>query len=138
MGLTVNGLDSLLDDFADIAEMPDEIAEEILNEQGDIAIRETTRTGRSMGVYRAGSGETLGSLKKSRPAHLNGTHSIKVEFAGRNRHGERNATVAFINEYGKTNQPARPFVATALEKAEEELNNAAKAAVDKYLKKKGF
>ena len=136
MGLTVNGLDLTLDAFADIAEMPDEIAEEILNEQADIVIRETTRTGRSMGVHR--TGDTLGSLKKSRPAHLNGTHSIKVEFAGKNRHGERNATVAFINEYGKTNQPARPFVSTALEKADAEIQNAAENAVDKYLKKKGF
>ena len=89
-----------------------------------------------MGVHR--TGDTLGSLKKSRPAHLNGTHSIKVEFAGKNRHGERNATVAFINEYGKTNQPARPFVSTALEKADAEIQNAAENAVDKYLKKKGF
>lgn len=44
-----------------------------------------------------------------------------VSFSGVNRRGTRNAEVAFLNEYGKRGQPARPANRMALEDNEDAI-----------------
>lgn len=44
---------------------------------------------------------------------------MEINFAGA-QHGNRNAEVAFVNEYGKTQQAARPFIARAIEQGMDE------------------
>ena len=55
-----------------------------------------------------------------------------IEFAG-TQHGESIATIAYINEYGKTNQPARPFIATANAKCENEAVEKAASVFPDYI-----
>lgn len=50
----------------------------------------------------------------------------------------RNAEVAFVNEYGKAGQPARPFINTANEKSADAAVEAAAGVYDKYLKSKNL
>ena len=132
----VTGLDELVSKLGDLEDMFDDIAPEILTAQADELIEETRSKGRAMGVHR--TGQTLDSLKKSKVSQVGASYEIKVTFEGKNRAGERNAAVAFINNYGKTNQPARPFVTQAAEACEEKSEKTAEKAVDKYLKQKGL
>lgn len=57
---------------------------------------------------------------------------------GTNERGNRNAEVAFINEFGKHGQPARPFIKTANEEAADTAVEAAAKVYDKYLKSKNL
>lgn len=77
----------------------------------------TGNTGRSMGIWR--TGDTLKSLTVKAAKRSADGWVCYVTYNGRNRKGNRNAEVAFINEYGKRGQPARPFNETAVSKAEE-------------------
>ena len=133
----ITGMDELLRSLEALEELPGEVADDVLNEQADILIREIKRVGNSMGVRDTGA--TLDSLKKSKVGRYSGgAFYIDVKFDGKRRGNTRNAEVAFINNYGKTNQPARPFVDVGAESADANMFRAANDAVDKYLKKKGF
>lgn len=134
-GFTLRALGDFIDDMEDLADIPEDVADEILNAQADIVLQEQKSIGSAMGVHRAGV--TLDSLKKTHVGHFsNGNAAIKVEFNGKNEDGNRNAEVAFVNEYGKTNQPARPFVQTANEKSDGATMFAAWKVYDNYLKSK--
>ena len=59
---------------------------------------------------------------------------------GTRRHGNkrRAAEVAFVDEFGKRGQPARPFIQTANEKAADRAIDAAARVYDDFLKSKNF
>lgn len=63
---------------------------------------------------------------------------IYVTPQGVNDREERNAAVAFINEYGKRNQAPRPFIATANEAAATPAVEAAAEIYDAFLQSKGL
>ena len=50
----------------------------------------------------------------------------------------RVAEIAFINEFGKKNQPARPFISQANESNAGAAVDAAADVYDRYLSSKGF
>lgn len=77
----------------------------------------TYNKGRAMGVKR--TGDTLGALTVKTPKRGSDGWVCYVTYTGTNRKGNRNAEVAFINEYGKRGQPARPFNRLALENGEQ-------------------
>ena len=79
----------------------------------------TYNKGRSMGVYR--TGDTLGALTVKAPKKGADGWECYVTYTGRNRKGNRNAEVAFINEYGKRHQPARAFNRLAVETGEQAI-----------------
>lgn len=76
----------------------------------------TYNKGRSMGVWR--TGQTLGAITVKAPKRGTDGWVCYVTYDGRNHKGNRNAEVAFINEYGKRKQPARAFNRLALENGE--------------------
>jgi len=59
---------------------------------------------------------------------------------GRNDKGERNATVAFVNEYGVPSRkiPPRPFIATANEQAATPAVEEAAKIYNKFLQDHGL
>jgi hypothetical protein len=61
-----------------------------------------------------------------------GGATVKIEFKG-TQHGNRLGEIAFINEYGKKSQPARPFIAKAIKDADAAGAEAAKTVLDAYL-----
>ena len=79
----------------------------------------TYNKGRSMGVYR--TGDTLGALTVKAPKRSKDGWACYVTYTGLNRKGNRNAEVAFINEYGKRHQPARAFNRLAVETGEQAI-----------------
>ena len=61
-----------------------------------------------------------------------------VTFSGtrtRGRTRTRNAEIAFINEYGKRNQPARPFIRTAAETGGDQIAEPGEKIVGDWFEK---
>lgn len=58
------------------------------------------------------TGQLLGALgTTSVKVNSQGTYNVKVGFAENRSDGRSNALIANVIEYGKSNQPARPFLA---------------------------
>ncbi len=135
--LSVNGLGSLMLSLEQVAAIPDDVVRDMLDAEAQVVEEAQVATGMQMGVYR--TGETLrsirrGKLKKDR----DGIRTVSITFSGTNDKGERNAAVAFINEYGKRGQPARPFIATANAAAADSAVAEAEKVYNKFLQDKGF
>lgn len=134
--LTVNGMDALIDDLADLAKLPDSVIEGILGAEADVIVQAQRRTARKMGVY--DTGMTADSIKKGKVKKTGLDRSITVSPQGNNKRKTRNAEVAFVNEFGKRGQPARPFIATANKEAEKEMHEAGEKVFHAYLDQKNL
>lgn len=135
--IETNGLDEYAFNFAELATLPDDVVKSMLEAEGEVIKRAQESTAQSMlqGPYYAGgvvSGIRLGKYKRN-----TGGASMYVTFEG-SQHGSRIAEIAFINEFGKHNQPARPFIKTANEAKAEEAVDAAAKIYDQYLSRKGL
>jgi len=120
---TQYGIRDLIQEFDRLARVPDEVINDMLNAGADVIARKQKEVGRRMGVYR--TGVTLDSIKKSRKTGKSaGGRYIDIYPQGKNADGNRNAEVAFINEFGKKGQSARPFMQTANEEAADEAIEA--------------
>ena len=130
-------IEALMDDLRQLGEDTEEMALEIVTEQQDILYEAQQKTAEStlQGPYYAG-GVKKGMTKKTPFSTGNGAEA-HITFEGM-QHGSRIGEIAFINEYGKTNQPARPFIQMAIEQEDGNLGKAADKIVDKFLKKAGL
>ena len=130
-------IEALMDDLQQLGEDTEEMALEIVAEQQDILYEAQQKAAESMlqGPYYAG-GVKEGMTKKTPFSTGNGAEA-HITFEGM-QHGNRIGEIAFINEYGKTNQPARPFIQMAIEQENGNLGKSADKIVDKYLKKAGL
>lgn len=132
-----NDLAGLIMDLEELANMPDSVITDILNAEADIIVDAQKASARSMGVE--DSGLTVSSIKKGKPKTTSKGKAIYVYPQGSRKRGNkttRNAEIAFINEFGKHGQPARPFINTANEKGADKAVNAALKVYDDYLKTK--
>lgn len=135
--LSVSGLDGLLLSMEQAAEIPDGIAREMLEAEAAVVEEAQIAQGVTMGVYR--TGQTLYSIRKGKMKKgRSGERLIYVTPAGKNDKGERNAAVAFVNEYGKRGQAARPFIRIATEAAATPAVEEAEKIYDRWLKEKGL
>lgn len=132
----VEGLAELSLSFEEIARLPGSVLDDMLNAQGDVVVAAQKRTASTMlrGPYYAGG--VAGSVAKGKVKNIAGGKMMEIEFKGR-QHGESLARIAYINEYGKKGQPARPFIRTANEQAAEQAVEAAANALEKFYKSKG-
>lgn len=87
--------------------------------------QQTRRVGESMGVWL--TGQTLNSIVPRDVKETAFSTSVLVTPEGRNKKGERNATVAFVNEYGTRRQAARPFMRKA---ADDSIDRCEKFVLD--------
>lgn len=131
--LSVSGLDGLIDDLDELARLPDSVTDQILNAEADvIAAAQQAETAKQWkGQYWTGT--TARSIKKGKVKKTGLDKSITVAPTGKNKRGTRNAEVAFINEYGKRGQPARPAMKTANERKEQEAVEAGEKVYHAYL-----
>ena len=78
-------------------------------------------------------------LDKIKPAKAKKTETggeQRITFSGtRSRHKTRtrNAEIAFINEYGKRGQKARPFIGTAMTQNEDKINAPAETVIGDWI-----
>lgn len=137
--LSVNGLDDLMLSLEEIASIPDDVAAAMLDAEAQVVEEAQIAEGMTMGVY--DTGQTLRSIRRGKMKKgRDGSRAVHVTPQGVNDRGERNAAVAFINEYGVPGRriPPRPFVATANEKAARPAVAEAEKIYDAFLKSKNL
>jgi hypothetical protein len=120
----ITGFNETLFAMETIAKIPDSVMRNMMEAVADIVLEAQKRTASTMlqGPYYKGG--VVGGLDKGRFERTADGAEHYVMFKG-TQHGTRIAEIAFINEYGKKNQPARPFIKTANEQAAGEATEAA-------------
>lgn len=123
--LELQGFDSLEDAFSRIADIPFSVTEEALDGMAEVAKEKIRSTGESMGVRDPESDtHILDKLKRNKAKKTDSGGYETITFSGSRTRGNtktRNAEIAFVNEYGKRNQPARPFMGRAMSENEDEI-----------------
>jgi HK97 gp10 family phage protein len=102
-----------------LAEKTDEIIPKVLKEGGEVVkakVKSNLQTviGNDTKLPSRSTGELIDALGVS-PAGIdrNGNYDVKVGFDEPRNDGESNAKIANILEYGKSGQPAKPFLKPA-------------------------
>ena len=142
--LSYHGLDELSFSLQELENLPDEIKAEMLTAQADVVADAQRMSAITFGVIKTGT--TRLSIKKGRPGRRKGVLGISVYPHGERirvtRNGKvrkyRNAEIAFVYEYGKRGQKARPFIKAANESSAGESARVAMEIYDRWLKEKGL
>lgn len=79
--------------------------------QQEVAKRMFTKSGKRL------TGDTANSIRRTNVKNDTAGKYVEVFPHGKNRKGERNATVGFVQQYGRSNMPANPFMTVANEQA---------------------
>lgn len=135
------GLDELERDIAAVAEMPDSVILEMLTAEAEIVAAAQAAEARSQLSGRYSTGKTASSVTYDKKLKKSGSGKAVFVYPKGTR-SDRNrrsvGEVAFINEFGKKGQPARPFIQAANEKSAESAVEAAAQVYDKFLKSKNL
>lgn len=131
---TTQGIDRLEKTFADLSLLPDDIIERMLLAQADRIEPAQKRKMRVRWTGRYATGKTADSLTRTSPKRGKSGISLYLTFRG-SHHGTRNGEIAFINEYGKTNQPARPAIREANEENADQAVEDAADVLDRWIQK---
>lgn len=137
--ISTSGLEELFEDMAAIAELPDEVILEMLTAEAEVIAEAQAAEARAMGVV--DKGITAGSITFDKKLKVTKDgKAISVHPKGTRSDGNRRRVeeVAFINEYGKEGQPARPFIGTANARKGDEAVQAAERVYDEFLKSKNL
>lgn len=137
--LSVDGLDGLMLSLEEIASIPDDVAQAMLDAEAQVV--EEYQMGSAATMLRGPyyTGQTAMSIRRGKMKRAkDGSRVVYVTPQGRNDRGERNAAVAFINEYGVPSRkiPPRPFIAVANEKAAGPAVAEAEKIYDEFLRSK--
>lgn len=149
--INFSGLDELTLSLEEVAELPDEVIDEMLNAGADVVVeaqrKEALKLGK-LGGYRNAkqtedysTGDTARSIKKGRVKVKNGQRFLYITPVGSRKRGKsttRNAEVAFLNEFGTRTINARGFLRKANELSAEAYTAAQMAVYDKFLQSKNL
>ena len=125
------GLEEVMKAFEKREQAAVTAAPKMLKAGADILVEAQRAEAKAMGIE-----ETAGFVNAIKAGNIKGDDTEKyVEIIpqGKAKHGNeqkgnkgnvRYATIGFINEYGTSSQPARPYMTTANEKAHEKVINA--------------
>lgn len=128
----VYGAKELMRDLREAGDVPPDILKQMVERQAKPTEEALVYTGGSMLVGPYFEGDVARSVKAGKARVSAGGAQVKIEFKG-TAHGNRVAEIAFINEYGKKSQPARPFISKAIKDSEAEGAEAARTVLDAYL-----
>lgn len=135
--LELNGFDGLEDAFRRISEIPFEVTEEALDAMAAVAAEKIREQGESMGVRDPDSDvHILDRIKAGKAKKTESGGYESITFSGSRTRGStrtRNAEIAFVNEYGKRGQPARPFIGTAMTRNEEAIQEPADKVIGGWI-----
>ena len=133
---TVNMPDELLEKLSRLGAESDAIAERVLEVGGDIVVSKVKSNlsaviGSGVKFDSRSTGELERSLGVS-PVKIdkNGNSNIKIGFTEPRANGESNAKIANIIEYGKSGQPAKPFLKPAKSATKTACMNAMKQKLE--------
>lgn len=125
---TCNLPEDLLKKLSRLGSKMDDVSEKVLESGGAVVLDKVKSN--LQGVLSGNSTDELSnSLGLSKVLlDRNGNHNIKVGFAEPRSDGKSNAMIANIIEYGKSGQPAKPFLKPA-------KNQSKKACIDAMTQK---
>ena len=134
---SVDGLDEFMLSMQQVAELPESVMDDMLNEQADFLIPEIQERGRAYGV---GSGDLLKSIKKGKPKRgKNGGRQLIIAARGRNKVSKTpNSYVAFLNNYGSRHNVAKPFWTDTESMSDKSLNKIAAGVYSLWLESKNL
>ena len=135
-----NGLDGLMLSLQEVAEIPEEVQDEMLRAGADVVAQAQREKVKAYGIYDGSSPRHVAdTIKPGRVKLKKGQRVIYVTPTGSRRRGKsvtRNAEILFVNEYGKRGQKARPAIRDANEACAEQMVSAQMAVYDKHLRSK--
>lgn len=141
-GFSFGGVDDLMLSLEEVAQIPEDVQIEMLQAQAEVLADAQRQYGK---LYRVqDTGVMLSKIKPGRPKLRKGVPVIYVTPSGSRLRGKknpkrvRNAEIAFINEYGKKGQKARPFIRAANEASAEATTRAGLEVYDRWLKSKNL
>lgn len=136
---SVTGLSELYEATSKAREIPRDVTENILTKMGRVL--ESWVEKRALARHIWDTGETVRAINLGKAKVSRDGGSITVSFRGSRTRGKtttRNAEIAFINEFGKKGQDARPFVKEAKEQSETEADAAGQTALNEWLDRIGL
>ena len=119
----------------------DEIIPRVLKAGGEVVLDKVksnlnSTVGRDTKYPSRSTGELVAALGLSPVlADRDGNHNVKVGFSEPRRDGSSNAKIANIIEYGKSGQPAKPFLKPAKNTSRKPCIEAMKAKLDEEVNK---
>lgn len=126
--LEISGFEELVEAFSRLEKVPDEVVIKVVQAMGDIAADAVKQQGEAMGVRAPNSDvHILDKIKVGKPRTTEYGAQADITFTGSRKRGNtatRNAEIAFLNEYGKQGQTARPFIKTAFQREEKKIVQA--------------
>lgn len=135
-----NGLDDLMLSLQEIAAIPEEVQDEMLQAGANVVAQAQREKVKAYGIYDGSSPRHVAdTIKPGRVKLKKGQRVIYVTPTGSRRRGKsvtRNAEILFVNEYGKRGQKARPAIRDANEACAEQMVSAQMAVYDKHLRSK--
>ena len=135
--LELQGFDSLEDAFKRIADIPFDVTAEALDGMAEVAAAKIKAQGESMGVRDPESDvHILDKIKRNEAKQTASGGYETITFSGTRLRGNtrtRNAEIAFVNEYGKRGQAARPFIGLAMTQNEEAIQDPAEKIIGDWI-----
>lgn len=151
------GLDEFRLTMQDVANLPESVQDEMLNAGADITVAAQRAEAAKLGKSYRNPGQTrdystgrvAASIKRGKvKIDKDGNRVLYITPSGsRTRGGKRkgkepkktrNAEIAFMNEYGRKDMPARGWIRLANEQSSEACTAAQAAVYDRYLKSKNL
>ena len=133
--------EDLLKKLSQLGNRTDEIATKALEAGGEVVLRQTKSNliaaiGKDTKAPSQSTGQLVAALGLTRVlVDRNGNYNIKIGFDEYRKDGSSNAAVANILEYGKHNQPARPFLKPAKNKSKAEALETMKRVIEEEVSK---
>ena len=131
--LELYGFEDLQDALSRLGELPFDVMEDALDGMAEIAASKIRAQGESMGVRDPESDvHILDKIKRGKAKKTDDGGYADITFTGsrtRNGNTTRNAEIAFVNEYGKRGQAARPFIGLAMTQNENSIQDAAEKVI---------
>lgn len=133
--------DEFLKKLSTLGKNTDAVATKMLKKGGEVVLENTRSNlvsvvGKNTEEESRSTGQLVASLGLS-PVLVgrNGDYNIKVGFSENRTDGKSNAMIANIIEYGKFNQPARPFLKPAKTKSKNEVIKVMEQTFEEEIKK---
>jgi HK97 gp10 family phage protein len=125
--------DEFLEKISALGSKTDEIVPRVL-EVGAEVVQKRVKSNLTAALSSKSSGQLASALGVS-PAKIdrNGNTNVKIGFAENRNDGKSNAMLAGVLEYGKHNQPPRPFLKPAKSAAKAECVETMKAALEREI-----
>ncbi len=135
--LSVSGLDGLMADIRKAENIPPDVLKNMVTKQADVAEKAIVFNAATMLTGPYYEGAVAASVKAGKARVSGSGATVVIKFQG-TQHGNRLGEIAFVNEYGKKRQPARPFIKKATKEAQDPGADEARKVLDSFLSSRGL